>query len=157
MWAQQWNDRFDDMIPYPDAPLIDITEALLERKYTVHQMFTTAETFFTSIGLYPMTAKFWARSLFQKPVGREVACHASAHDLQYHDDFRVKMCTEINDGDFDTVHHEMGHIEYFMAYSKNQPYFYQDGANAGFHEAIGDTIGIFASEFFPTLYEFLHF
>ena len=33
---------------------------------------------------------------------------------------RVKMCTSVNDEDFYTVHHEMGHIEYFMAYA-NQP------------------------------------
>ncbi|CAF3327866.1 unnamed protein product, partial [Rotaria sp. Silwood2] len=144
MWAQQWNDRFDDLIPYPDAPLVNITGALIERGYTVHRMFTTAESFFTSIGLYPMTPKFWARSLFEKPTDRDVVCHASAHFMQYQDDFRVKMCTEVNDDHFDTVHHELGHIEYFMAYDRNQPYAYQEGANAGFHEAIGDTIGIFA-------------
>ncbi|CAF3665561.1 unnamed protein product [Rotaria sp. Silwood1] len=144
MWAQQWNDRFDDLIPYPDAPLVNITGALIERGYTVHRMFTTAESFFTSIGLYPMTPKFWIRSLFEKPTDRDVVCHASAHFMQYQDDFRVKMCTEVNDDHFDTVHHELGHIEYFMAYDRNQPYVYQEGANAGFHEAIGDTIGIFA-------------
>ena len=68
--------------------------------------------------------------------------------MQYQDDFRVKMCTEVNDDHFDTVHHELGHIEYFIAYDRNQPYVYREGANAGFHEAIGDTIGIFASKFF---------
>ena len=49
------------------------------------------------------------------------------------------MCTQINGVDFDTVHHEMGHIEYFMQY-RNQPTLFRDGANAAFHEAIGDTI-----------------
>jgi peptidyl-dipeptidase A len=39
----------------------------------------------------------------------------------------------------------MGHIEYFMAY-KDQPLYYRDGANSGFHEAIGDTIGMYASK-----------
>lgn len=148
MWAQQWNNRFEDLIPYPDSPLVNITAALIQEGYTVRRMFTTAESFFTSIGLYPMSPKFWVRSLFEKPTDRSVACHASAHDMQYHDDFRVKMCTEINDDHFDTVHHEMGHIEYFMAYDKHQPYVYREGANAGFHEAIGDTIGIFASKIF---------
>ncbi|CAF2854948.1 unnamed protein product [Rotaria sp. Silwood2] len=144
MWAQQWNDRFDDLTPYSDAPLVNITGALIERGYTVHRMFTTAESFLTSIDLYPMTSKFWTRSLFEKPTDCDVVCHASAHFMQYQDDFRVKMCTEVNDDHFDTVHHELGHIEYFMAYDRNQPYVYQEGANAGFHEAIGDTIGIFA-------------
>lgn len=49
------------------------------------------------------------------------------------------MCTQIDDNYFRTVHHEMGHIEYFMAYS-HQPAIFRSGANSGFHEAIGDTI-----------------
>lgn len=28
------------------------------------------------------------------------------------------MCTEITQADFKTMHHEMGHIEYYMAYCK---------------------------------------
>ena len=28
------------------------------------------------------------------------------------------MCTEITTTDFYVVHHEMGHVEYFMAYRK---------------------------------------
>lgn len=42
---------------------------------------------------------------------------------------------------FETIHHEMGHIEYFMAY-QDQPAVYRDGANSAFHEAIGDTISL---------------
>jgi peptidyl-dipeptidase A len=150
MWAQAWNSRFDDLIPYPDAPLIDMTRTLQEKKYSIHKMYTTAEKFFTSIGLYPMTPKFWARSMFQKPKDRSAVCHAAAMDFGYHDDYRVRICTEINDDNFYTVHHEMGHIEYYMAYTKEQPYIYRDGANSGFHEAIGDTIGMYASKFFSS-------
>lgn len=51
------------------------------------------------------------------------------------------MCTEVNMNYFQTIHHEMGHIEYFMAYS-HQPTVYREGANGGFHEAIGDTIAL---------------
>ena len=63
-----------------------------------------------------------------------------------------------------TVHHEMGHIVYFMQYS-NQPFVYREAANpgmgslqiennnfdleilhfmsnSGFHEAIGDTMAL---------------
>ncbi|CAF0991980.1 unnamed protein product [Adineta ricciae] len=143
MWAQQWQDRLDDFMPYPDAPLVDITEMLHKKKYTIHRMYTTAEEFFTSINLYPMTPKFWARSLFSKPKDREVVCHPSASDFKYHDDYRVKICTVINDDYFYTAHHEMGHVEYYMSYAK-MPFVYQDGANSGFHEAIGDTIGMYA-------------
>ena len=51
------------------------------------------------------------------------------------------MCTKINDEDFYVVHHEMGHIEYYMAY-KDQPAVFRSGANSAFHEAIGDTIAL---------------
>ena len=49
------------------------------------------------------------------------------------------MCTEVNTEYFGTIHHEMGHIEYFMAY-ENQTEIFKNGANCAFHEAIGDTI-----------------
>ena len=51
------------------------------------------------------------------------------------------MCTQINQADFTTVHHELGHIYYYLFYW-NQPYIYRDGANPGFHEAVGDTISL---------------
>ena len=155
MWAQTWDERFDDLIPYPDAPLINITQLLHEKKFTIDDMYTTAEDFFTSIGLYSMTPKFWARSMFKKPTDRDVVCHPSSLNIGYHDDYRVKICTEINDDYFYTIHHEMGHIEYYMAYTKEQPYAYRDGANSGFHEAIGDTIGMYAGKFLFYQYEIL--
>lgn len=145
MWAQQWHDRLDDLLPYPDAQLVNITHMLQKKHYTIDKMYKTAEEFFTSIDLYPMTPKFWARSMFTKPTDRAVVCHPSAANLNYHDDYRVKICTIINDDYFYTIHHEMGHVEYYMSYAKKQPSVYQDGANSGFHEAIGDTIGMFAS------------
>lgn len=46
------------------------------------------------------------------------------------------MCTVVNMNNFVTVHHEMGHIEYFMAYSRHQPSIFQYGANDGFHEGL---------------------
>lgn len=148
MWTQAWQERFDDLIPYPDAPLVNITQVLHDKKYSIHKMYKTAENFFTSIGLYPMTEKFWSRSLFKKPNDRDVACQGAATDLKYHNDFRVRICTEIDDDHFYTIHHEMGHVEYYMSYDKKQPYIYQEGANSAFHEAIGDTIGMYASEFY---------
>ena len=51
------------------------------------------------------------------------------------------MCTTITHSDLITIHHEMGHIVYFMEY-KEQPFIYRDSANPGFHEAIGDTMAL---------------
>ena len=49
------------------------------------------------------------------------------------------MCTLINMGDFVTIHHELGHIYYYLLYW-DQPKEYREGANQGFHEAVGDTL-----------------
>ena len=147
MWAQQWHDRLDDLLPYPDAPLVNLTKILYKKHYTIDRLYRTAEDFFTSIDLFPMSDKFWSRSLFVKPDDREVVCHPSASNMDYHHDYRVKICTVINEDYFYTIHHEMGHIEYYMAYARTQPFLYRDGANSAFHEAIGDTIGMFASKY----------
>jgi peptidyl-dipeptidase A len=51
------------------------------------------------------------------------------------------MCTKVNADDFVTVHHELGHNYYQRAYM-NQPFLYENGANDGFHEAIGDFVAL---------------
>jgi len=42
---------------------------------------------------------------------------------------------------FLTIHHELGHIYYDLAY-RNHPHLFKGGANDGFHEAIGDTVAL---------------
>ncbi|CAG0887268.1 unnamed protein product [Cyprideis torosa] len=54
------------------------------------------------------------------------------------------MCTSKNMGDFITVHHEMGHIQYFLQY-QDQPILFREGANPGFHEAVGDLMSLSVS------------
>ena len=43
------------------------------------------------------------------------------------------MCTSVDEENFYTIHHEMGHVEYYMAY-KDLPALFRDGANSAFHE-----------------------
>ncbi len=99
------------------------------------------ENFFKSLGFPALPATFWERSQFVHPRDREVVCHASAWDLDSVEDLRVKMCIEVNADYFTTVHHELGHNFYQRAYNK-QPYLFRNGANDGFHEAIGDSIAL---------------
>jgi peptidyl-dipeptidase A len=61
--------------------------------------------------------------------------------VTYDDDLRVKMCIKPTEEDLVTIHHELGHDFYFQSYYK-LPMLFQQGANAGFHEAIGDTIAL---------------
>ena len=104
-------------------------------------MVKMAEGFYTSIGMRPLPDTFWERSLFDKPKGKEVVCHASAWDVTFNNDLRIKMCINRNQEDLVTIHHELGHDYYFNDYYM-LPVLYQRGANDGFHEAIGDTIAL---------------
>lgn len=141
MWAQTWDNIYDLVEPFPNVKVTNLTESLINLNYTVKDIFVTAENFFRSIGLYSMTPLFWKKSMFERPADREVVCHASAHDFYNGMDFRIKMCTEVNFENLYVVHHEMGHIEYFMSYAHQLPLF-RNGANSAFHEAIGDTIAL---------------
>jgi peptidyl-dipeptidase A len=104
-------------------------------------MVRFGESFFTSLGFEPLPATFWERSMFVEPKDHDAVCHASAWDIDFEKDVRLKMCVQINEEDFTTVHHELGHNYYQMAYSV-QPFLYRDSANDAFHEAIGDTIAL---------------
>ncbi len=141
MWAQSWGNVYDLVAPEGAGDGVDITKLLKENDYTVIDMVKTAEDFFVSMGFEPLPETFWERSLFVKPADREVACHASAWDVDNKEDLRIKMCTKINGEDFITVHHELGHNFYQRAYM-DQPFYYKNGANDGFHEAIGDMIAL---------------
>ena len=141
LWAQEWGNLYPMLAPKDADPGYDLTSILRERKSDAKQMVRYGESFFTSLGFAPLPLTFWQRSQLVKPRDRDVVCHASAWDVDFVDDLRVKMCIEINDEYFMTVHHELGHNFYQRAYNK-QPFLFRDGANDGFHEAIGDAIAL---------------
>nr|XP_011423379.2 uncharacterized protein LOC105325490 isoform X2 [Crassostrea gigas] len=141
MWAQKWDNIYRLLQPFKNKEIIDVTGALVKQNYTVERMFQTAESFFMSLGMEKMTGKFWKNSMIRKPSDRDVLCHAAAYDMFDTDDFRIKMCTVKTHESLIVIHHEMGHIQYFMNY-ENQSVHFRDGANPGFHEAIGDTISL---------------
>jgi len=91
------------------------------------------------LGLPELPESFYENSLIKKPRDRNVVCHASAWDMGNGDDPRIKQCVEINEEQFGTLHHELGHIYYYQMY-KDLPSVFKGGAHDGFHEAIGDTI-----------------
>ncbi|XP_059147213.1 angiotensin-converting enzyme-like isoform X2 [Physella acuta] len=142
MWAQQWNNLYEVFAPFSKKPTMDVSAEMVKQNYTAMKIFQTADDFFRSLGMIPMPEEFWNKSMMERPKdGRDVVCHASAWDFYNAKDFRIKQCTEINAEYLSTTHHEMGHIQYFLQY-KNQPVMFRDGANPGFHEAIGDTISL---------------
>jgi peptidyl-dipeptidase A len=141
MWAQEWGNIYPLVAPPKEDPGYDLTELLKSKKVDARGMARYGERFFTSLGFEPLPQSFWERSLFTKPADRDVVCHASAWDVDGKNDVRLKMCIQIRDEDFVTVHHELGHNFYQRAYS-HQPYLFLGSANDGFHEAVGDTIAL---------------
>jgi peptidyl-dipeptidase A len=141
IWAQDWSNVYDLVAPANADPGFSLTDILKRRKMSAIDMVKAGERFYSSIGQAPLPQTFWERSLFVRPRDREVVCHASAWNIDSHDDVRIKMCIDQTAEDFSTIHHELGHNYYQRAYNK-QPMIFRDSANDGFHEAIGDTIAL---------------
>ena len=141
MWAQSWENVYDFVKPENADPGYNLTELLEANEIDEIEMVRIGERFFTSLGFAPLPETFWERSLFVKPADRDVVCHASAWNLDNKEDVRIKMCIQVTAEDFNTIHHELGHNFYQLAYN-DKSLFYQDSANDGFHEAVGDTIAL---------------
>ena len=140
-WAQLWGNVYP-ILGLPEGNnSFDLTDLLKKKNLDAKGMVKYGEGFFTSMGFEKLPATFWDRSLFTKPKDRDVVCHASAWDIDNKDDLRIKMCIQVRGEDFVTIHHELGHNFYQRAY-KNQPFLFQNGANDGFHEAIGDAVAL---------------
>ena len=157
MWAQEWGNIYDIVAPtdpkLSSFKMYDLGSALNQQidhtapsgKATelesAKAMARYGEHFYTSIGFAPLPDTFWQRSQFIKPRDRDVVCHASAWDVDNAQDLRIKMCIKVDADNFTTVHHEEGHLMYQRAYNK-QPFLFRNGANDGFHEAIGDSVAL---------------
>jgi peptidyl-dipeptidase A len=141
IWAQDWSNTYSFTAPVDADPGYSLDQILESRSITPVDMVRTGERFYTSLGLAPLPATFWERSMFTRPQDRQVVCHASAWNVDWVDDLRIKMCIFPTAEDFTTIHHELGHNYYQRAYNE-QPALFRDSANDGFHEAIGDTIGL---------------
>lgn len=139
MWAQEWNNIYPLVEPFPGQASLDVGSALVKQGYDAQKMVKLGEKFFTSLGLKPLPQTFWERSQFTKPRDRDVVCHASAWDVTYDNDLRIKMCIKPTEEDLVTIHHELGH-DYYYTYYYQLPVLFQAGANDGFHEAIGDAL-----------------
>lgn len=141
IWSQEWNNLYPLMDSPKPAQSFDLSKILQDRRTDAKGMVHYGEAFFISLGFPPLPKTFWERSLFTKPADRDVVCHGSAWDVDFKDDLRVKMCIQIREEDFRTIHHELGHNFYQRAYN-TQPPLFQNSANDGFHEAVGDTIAL---------------
>ncbi|HET6528077.1 MAG TPA: M2 family metallopeptidase [Balneolaceae bacterium] len=136
-WGQSW------------APMVEIEgmnlNAQLQDK-TAEDLVHIAEDFYVSLGFDELPQSFWEKSsLYPLPPEADYKKnnHASAWHLDLKDDVRSLMSVEPNAEWYETTHHELGHIYYYMSYSNpNVPLLLRTGANRAFHEAIGSMIGL---------------
>ncbi len=130
-WAQSWPGLVENtsLDPFFKAK---------SREYIVR----TAEDFYVSLGFPRLAESFWQKSdLYpvDKASARKKNSHASAWHIDRENDVRSLMSVEPNQQWFGTAHHELGHIYYYMAYSRPEvPFLLRAGANRAFHEAVGE-------------------
>jgi peptidyl-dipeptidase A len=130
-WAQSWPGLVENtnLDPFFKAK---------SREYVVR----TAEDFYVSLGFPRLPESFWQKSdLYpvDKTSARKKNSHASAWHIDRESDVRSLMSVEPNQQWFGTAHHELGHIYYYMAYSRPEvPFLLRAGANRAFHEAVGE-------------------
>lgn len=103
-----------------------------ELNYTVPQMFQVSDEFFTSLGLPTNNMSFTGESIIEKPLNRTIRCRDPAWDFCDGHDFRLKMCTTIDEEDLTAVHYNMARIQYFIQY-KSLPLTLRAPANPAFY------------------------
>jgi len=138
-WGQQWPG-------FVEAANLNPLFATRDPKWIVEQ----SERFYTSMGFPRLPASFWERSdLWDLPADapRKKNTHASAWHLDLAYDVRSLMSVKSDYDWFSTCHHELGHIYYYLAYTKaGVPLLLREGANRAFHEGIGELISLACSQ-----------
>ncbi len=140
-WAQDW------------SPLVKVEGADLDgalKDYTAEQIVKDGEGFYVSLGFPNLPESFYERSsLYPLPPGTPYRKnnHASAWNMNYEDDVRSLMSVENTATWYETVHHELGHVYYYIEYNRPEvPLVLRRGANRGFHEALGSLLGFAAMQ-----------
>lgn len=140
-WGQDWSALVE-------VEGVDLTKALEGKQ--PEWLVKTAEEFYVSLGFEKLPAVFWEKSSLY-PVSPDSAFkknnHASAWHLDLERDVRSLMSIEPNAEWYETTHHELGHIYYYLAYTNpDVPLLLREGANRGFHEAFGSLLGLAAMQ-----------
>lgn len=140
-WGQDWNE----MVTVEGLNL----DSALKNK-TPEWLAKQSEKFYVSLGFDPLPPTFWEKSSLypvEKNVGFKKNTHASAWHMDLDKDVRSLMSIEPNAEWYETVHHEYGHIYYYMSYSiPENPFLMREGANRAYHEALGTMMGLAAMQ-----------
>lgn len=140
-WGQDWNAMVE-------VQGFDLDGALQEK--SAEWLIEQGERFYQSMGFEPLPKSFWDKSsLYPLPADAKYKKnnHASAWHMDLQDDVRCLMSVIPNADWYETVHHELGHIYYYIAYTNpNVPVLLRSGANRATHEAVGSLLGLAAMQ-----------
>jgi peptidyl-dipeptidase A len=140
-WGQDWSE----MVTVEGFDL-DAVIRKKDAKWVVEQ----GEKFYTSLGFAPLPKSFWEKSdLYPAPADAKYKKnnHASAWHVDLDKDVRSLMSVLPNSEWYETSHHELGHIYYYMSYSRPEiPVLLREGANRAYHEALGSLMGFAAMQ-----------
>jgi peptidyl-dipeptidase A len=140
-WGQDWSAMVE-------VKGIDLDGALKPKgaEWLVQQ----SERFYTSLGFPKLPQSFYTKSsLYPLPEGANYKKnnHASAWHMDLDKDVRSLMSVEPNSEWYETSHHELGHIYYYMTYTNpDVPVLLRAGTNRAYHEAIGSLMGLAAMQ-----------
>ncbi len=138
-WGQDWPGL---------AGGVDLDEQLRGRR--PEWIIEQAERFCTSLGWPSLPKSFWERSdLFQLPPGaaRKKNSLAWGYQIDLDHDVRSLMSIVPDWRWFETAHHELGHIYYYLAYSDPKiPVVLRGGPSRAFHEAVGSLLAVAARQ-----------
>lgn len=131
-----------------DVKGLDLDGAL--KKKDAEWIVKQGERFYISLGFPALPASFYEKSdLYPLPADAKYKKnnHASAWHMDLKSDIRSLMSVEPTTEWYETSHHELGHIYYYVAYSTPEvPMLMREGANRAYHEAIGSLMGMAAMQ-----------
>jgi peptidyl-dipeptidase A len=140
-WGQDWGALVD-------VQGFDLDAAIAPK--TPEWVIRQAERFYVSLGFPELPRSFWEKSSLYpvaKDAGFKKNTHASAWHIDLEKDVRSLMSVEAKESWYETTHHELGHIYYYLSYSRpGVPYVLREGANRAYHEAIGTMMGLAAMQ-----------
>lgn len=142
------NKYGQDWTAMAESEAMSLDDALNDK--TAEWVCRQGEEFYVSLGFDPLPESFWElSSLYPLPADADYKknTHASAWHLDLGKDVRSLMSVEPNSSWYGTVHHELGHVYYYMCYTDpDVPLLLRRGANRAFHEGVGSMIELAASQ-----------
>ncbi len=140
-WGQDWSALVE-------VEGINLDEQL--KKHPPSWIIEQGEAFYKSLGFTALPKSFYENSnLYPLPTDSDHKKnnHASAWHMDLQEDVRCLMSVTSTPTYYETVHHELGHIYYYLSYSNPRvPLLLRKGANRAFHEAVGSLMGLAAMQ-----------